>query len=432
MYKKIILVWLFFCCSCGLGYSSSYSALDPEQRSKFNELLDSAFSAYVAEDYEKSFQIFTRVLQIDPKDKTALKGLEQCKEKLEQNRKQREKLQREKIELVKKSMGDEDWVEAADNIASILLFSPNHTEALRLKNDVEAMIRKKMAMVSISSPDNLIFQGMIFYLHARYTQAIKAWKEAQYMVPENVKLAIYVKKAEQLYNDSIRYEVVTLGRQRAKSAFQAENYQEAVNLLKKIIEVEPEDEEAKKELAKAEGLLEKKSKENLLGEYYDKGLSLFLQEKYVESLKYWEAILSISPENEVAKNYVAKINAKGIKSETGAMPLVEVTPVLKTEGTQKPYDKALVFYEKGEYKESLQFLQTYVAKNPKDKEALEWIEKIKKEQTEKAQKFYQRGLVFYSEGSVEEAIKQWEAALHIDPNHAAAQRNLSKLKGEAQ
>ncbi|OGR56617.1 MAG: hypothetical protein A3I11_09395 [Elusimicrobia bacterium RIFCSPLOWO2_02_FULL_39_32] len=432
MYKKIIFVWLFFCCFCGLGYSSSYSTLDPEQRSKFNELLDSAFSSYVAEDYEKSFQIFTRVLQIDPKDKTALKGLEQCKEKLEQNRKQREKLQREKIELVKKSMGDEDWVEAADHIASILSFSPNHTEALRLKNDVEAMIRKKMATVSISSPDNLIFQGIIFYLHARYTQAIKAWKEAQYMVPENVKLAIYVKKAEQLYNDSIRYEVVTLGRQRAKSAFQAENYQEAVNLLKKIIEVEPEDEEAKKELAKAQGMLEKKSKENLLGEYYDKGLSLFLQEKYVESLKYWQAILSISSENEVAKNYVAKINAKGVKSDAEAMLLPVASPGSKAGDVSNPYDKALVLYEKGEYQGSLQSLQQFIEKNPKDKAALEWMERIKKEQGEKAQKFYQRGLVFYSEGSVGEAIQQWEAALQIDPNHAAAQRNLSKLKGEAQ
>lgn len=432
MFKLIISIWFIFSCFLVSSYSSSYSALDPEQRSKFNELLDSAFSAYVAEDYEKSFQIFTRVLQIDPKDKTALKGLDQCKEKLEQNRKQREKLQKEKIELVKKSMGDDDWVEAADHIASILSFAPNHTEALRLKNDVEAMIRKKMATVSISSPDNLIFQGTIFYLHGRYTQGIKAWKEAQYMVPDNVKLAIYIKKAEQLYNDSIRYEVVILGRQRAKSAFQAENYQEAAHLLKKIIEVEPNDQEAKQELAKAEALLEKKSKENLLGEYYDKGLSLFLEEKYAESLKYWQAILSISPENEVAKNYVTKINAKGVKSEDGTEILPVAAPVLKSSETSKPYDKALVFYEKGEYQESLQFLQKYIEKNSKDKAALEWLEKIKKEQQEKSQKFYQRGLVFYSEGSVEEAVKQWEAALHIDPNHAAAQRNLSKLKGEAQ
>src|SRR5262245_440657 len=47
-----------------------------------NQLLDSAFNAYVEKDYQSAMVNFQKALEISPKDEAALKGLQQCRKKL--------------------------------------------------------------------------------------------------------------------------------------------------------------------------------------------------------------------------------------------------------------------------------------------------------------------------------------------------------------
>ncbi|MBI2915724.1 MAG: hypothetical protein HYY07_02570, partial [Elusimicrobia bacterium] len=289
--------------SCSLGWSA-YSTLDEESRKKFNEILDSAFNAYVNEQYDQALQTFQKALSMDPQDTTALKGLSECKEKIEIRRAERLRLQKEKLELVRKSIKDQDWVNAIDQVYNILQNAPTHAEALSLKSELEQLLRKKMATFPVESSDRMIHEGVLYYLQKRYADAAHVWNEAKSLVSDQVKLSIYIQKAEHLLKEGTEYETLTLGRQRARAALESGNLEEAVNLWKKILEYTPDDEEAKKKFDQAQEMLQKKSRETMLGDYYDKGLTLFLEGNFVESLKYWEAILSISPENEVARDYV--------------------------------------------------------------------------------------------------------------------------------
>ena len=431
----------------GVSVFSAYSSLEPEQRKQFNELLDAAFNSYVSEDYNKAMQFFQKALQMDPKDKTALKGFAECKEKVDRNRGEKIKLQKRVVDMAKKSIRNEEWLEAVDHIYEVLSVTPNHAEALSLKNEIEILVRSKMAETPIESAEYLIYQGVYFYANKRYAEALRIWKDASTMVRDQVKLSIYLEKADQRYKQSQQYEVMTVGRQRARAAFEAENYQEAVALWKKILELSPQDEEAGQELKKAQGLLTKKSKENLLGEYYDKGLSLFLEGNFIESLKYWENILSISPENEVAKDYIRKIKSKGgqtpVPAETTKESQAKSNEPKKGEksnGKVLPkdiedlpvniYKKSVALYETGEYQNAIESFETLLKKNPDDQQAIEWIAKIKKERVAKAEEHYQKGLVLYSKSEMDKAIKEWQIALQIYPEHVASNRTLMKVKGD--
>src|SRR5258708_37919092 len=59
------------------------NALKPDEQKMVNQLLDTAFNAYVDQDYAKALANFQKVLQIDPDDKTAKTGMKRCRKKME-------------------------------------------------------------------------------------------------------------------------------------------------------------------------------------------------------------------------------------------------------------------------------------------------------------------------------------------------------------
>jgi tetratricopeptide (TPR) repeat protein len=366
--------------------------------------------------------------------------------------------------------------------------NPNLPQALDLQNNMDKIFKNGIENSKSGSENLLNYQGLSFYLNKQYDEALTTWKDAQKAFPKDVKAGTYIAKAQTTYKKNVYNDVVVLGRGRGKSAFDAGKYDEAVNIWKKIMEFEPNDKEAKEQLAKSQAMLDKKRREALLGDYFDKGLSAFQAGRFEESLAFWENILALDPMNEVANDYVAKIKAKGIvskkeiPSESGKMsaesgeplptpptydsnsfqkmmtptssisepasvpppapsvpaetvpavapppppppekaPEVAVKPVLTS-------DEGIALYQKGKYAQAVQSLEELLKTNPEDAKAKEWIEKVKKVQAQKAQEHYDKGLVSYLEGDKDMAVKEWEEALKIYPQHANSKRALSRLK----
>ena len=82
--------------------------LNTEEREKIQAYLDSAFQAYVEENYLESGRQFQRVLQIDPKDRSALKGLKKANKQIKNRNKQFVKDLRSLHKMAKRG----DWIEA--------------------------------------------------------------------------------------------------------------------------------------------------------------------------------------------------------------------------------------------------------------------------------------------------------------------------------
>lgn len=464
-----------FACILLFSFSALLHSYTSDEQKIVNEFLDTAFNAYVDEDYKKAMLNFQRVLQMNPKDKVALRGLKQCKSRLRKKENYLAKGEQKKLKEAKKLIRREKWIDAIDILFGVLSRVPNQVEALELQNEIGISLKQKMSLIATSSVDRLIYQGVISYLNKQYAEAVKSWKDALVIAPDNVKLTVYVEKSEQLIRENARYDAVILGRSRAKSFFDSGKYEEAVDAWKRLLEFEPNDEEAQKELAKAQELMNSISMESMIGERYDKGLSLYLQGNFPESLKEWESILTINPENEVAKDYVKKIKAKmsisggevykkiekvESKKESGlgekdkekvviisssstesvvkTEPAIKVEPTVESAAPSAKLEKTVVdsceqgitLYKNGQYQESVEFFEKYLNKNPSDGKAKEWLEKVRKEQSDKAEKHYEDGILAYSEGNTNKAIEKWQRALKIFPNHAASQRSLIKVKGK--
>lgn len=459
----------FFLIILGILFSflTALSALTPEQKKIINSYLDEAFNAYVDKDYETAMINFQKALQIDPSDEAALSGVKQCQKKLGYKLKETEKMVKE----IRKLVRQEKWIEAIDHLATVSEIAAGQPPVLDLRTEIDTMLKKKVSQAAQDSAEQQLYQGLSAYLYEQYDQAIHLWEEVQKIVPDNVKIKIYIDKAVELKNQAKKYEILTQGESRAKAAFDAGNYEEAVQIWQQVLKLQPNNEHAKNELIKTQEIAEKKVKQNLIGEYYDKGTDFFAEGNYEESLRQWQNILTIDPKNEVAKKYIEKIEAKGVsilsstdtqkesaipimpEPETTVPPYVttpppETLPKPKWAEKEKPSAPAIVspntelapgsdqtltpgiqLYKNGEYAAAIDFFQDYFEKNPNHAEPKKWLDKIKKEQEELAQKFYDRGLISYSKGDIENALREWQEGLKIHPNHNRTKNALQKVRG---
>ncbi len=423
-----------------------------EEQKSIQQNLNEAFNAYVSQDFEKALQYFQKVLQLDPYDAAATKGVKLCRKKLQRSVMERMNEEEQKLKLTKKLVREEKWLDAIDNLKDIADHRYQQTEALKLLGEVEVIIRKKVSQSVVGSGDYLAYQGILFYMNRRYDDALRVWKEAEQISSENFKVSIYIQRVEQFHKEDAQTES-DAQRKQAKTAFESGNYEESLMLWRKILERYPNDEQASLEVSKLGTLIGKKNNQSIIGEIYDRGWGFFQEEKYTESLNEWNQIVEIDPHNEVALDYIAKIEKMGItigKSsllQPIAKPSVPQNLVAVASATPAPsalresalpdskivvpavkYDAGIKYYNEGNYQKAVEFFNQAFRVNSDDKKAKEWLDKVVGEQSEKADMHYQQGLMSYSLGNVEDAIKAWGKALDVYPNHISTKRAMMKVK----
>ncbi len=445
--------------SATLAFAASVVPSEEEQKA-IQQNLNEAFNSYVSQDFERALMHFQKVLQIDPYDAAALKGVKLCRKNLQRSAVDRMKEEEQKLKLSKKLVREEKWLDAIDNLRDIANHQYLQTDALKLLGEVEVIIRRKISQSVVGSGDYLAYQGILYYMNRRYGEALKVWREAEQISAENFKVTVYIQRVEQFYQETAQTESGAY-RKRAVAAFEAGNYDESLQHWRKVLEYEPKDEQAQLEISKLDGLINKKNNQSVIGEYYDRGWSLFQEEKYAESLAEWKKIVEIDPNNEVALDYIAKIGKMGVAAPAAAapisapataasavsvpaaavpVPVPPVPPVPVAAPAPPPvktpvpaavaalnYDPGVEYFNAGNHLKAVEFFDQLYRSHSDDAKAKEWLDKSLKAQNEKADKHYQQGLMAYSLGNVEDAIKEWRSALDVYPNHPSAKRALLKV-----
>lgn len=398
---------LLFAAGTALPEKLADSPSDTSDLKVMSELLESAFDAYVDEDYDRAILHFQRVLQMNPNDKTAKKGLKQSQKMLEAKRQSVQSNEQDKIRLARKYLKKDKWLDAIDQTAAVLLLNPNSRDALEIQNEISGFCRERMSDQKAPIGSDLIYQAVIHYLNKRYDEAIKLWREVATLRPDDFKILVYIERAEQTVQKSEKYDVMVLGRSRAKAFFASGNYDASGKIWDKILKYDPGDAEAKSWLEKIRKESLKFNRENTIGEYYDKGLELFNKGDYAESLKMWNVILEIDPVNEVAKGYADRLRGKLGSPAAAAAPA-------KAPSVEKPNEPALPGKSGA------------ISRPPgADAPAAPDEANLKEE----AQKHYMQGSLNYAEGRLDDAMKEWREAIRIYPAHAPTLKMLKKISG---
>ena len=197
----------------------------------------------------------------------------------------------------------------------------------------------------------------------------------------------------------------------AKSDWRADKMFRCIGKLERILEIDPNNEAAKKDLKEIpQKIKEDLEKMALVGrdQYYGEAVVAYLDGDYNGAARNLQKILLLTPDDYEVKEWFGRINSL-ISSKSQQQSQSAQTE----EDAMKPIPPAT---------------EKVRAKKVTGEETKRKSSSVSKGDIEKADQFYAIGLKEYAAGYVSKAIDAWETCLKFNPNHEKASAALAKAR----
>ena len=212
--------------------------------------------------------------------------------------------------------------------------------------------------------------------------------------------------------------------------YKNKEYSDAIIELDKVLNVNPDDQEAQKYMALA---------------HFEQGRQSFDNKAYSQAETEFEASLKYNQNCPDCRDYMNKIEKKrsaNLRDEAIALynqkkfkeAIVKFEAVVKND----PKDSGVLAYlEKSHFQQGLILFgkEDYLAARDEFKTALEYnkncnqCEKnIQKSEDAYKEAHYDKGLAYFGDQKLAEAIREWESVAALDPNYKDVNKNLTKAK----
>jgi tetratricopeptide (TPR) repeat protein len=405
------------------------------------ELMDYGFKSFGNGDYEDAVNDFEQVLTREPDNVEAKLALEKAKEELGRQKKNNKK---KEDSAVKNSFAQAEEAEKTgdvgatiDSLWSILESDPQNKKAKKSLDKIRAQYEDKLNNQSQGTSDWNFDQGLLAYLDKDWSRAFDYFQEARRLQPTNEAATDTGQRAQTRLLSMIRQEQMGFYRESAKAFYNQGLVKEALSSWQKVLEINPQDEEARLGIAQSEeaiARLENKTRSDEVITMIEEALTLYADRKWEESLHEWQKIESRYPTVESAKEYITKIEAK---LASLAKERESETVENKNSWRSSKKQTAVAFVPpsltstEGNFPEAIKNMETILRRDPSNIKVAQDMEKAKSRQQELADKYYKDGLIAYSQGKVSEAIRQWQIVLRIDPEHAKARQAVIKAQAES-
>jgi len=275
----------------------------------------------------------------------------------------------------------------------------------------------------------------------------------------------------------------------AAERFRAEgSLEQALDELKIAREYDPTNEEVsgriesiQREILDRQAELTRESEKSLLiNQHFQLGLRYYSNNEYVLARAEWRNVLDIDPENEGARDYLARTEEKitdqiaqhiGRAAELerngqlgGALSEWNQVRMLDPEHAQAAaaverlggrleemrrsyrsasrkleivdlYENALTAFSEGRYADAKSRLDELLRKDPGHEEARNLLRRTERrmtpltdEQKEEIKRLYISGMKFFTQGNYAAAVDEWKKILDIDPDNESVLKNIEEAR----
>lgn len=198
------------------------------------------------------------------------------------------------------------------NVKSTLVFKLKKTQA--------ALQREATQQEREASIRTYLEQGKMYYAEDNLNEAEAAFEMVLSLAPGHEDAVKYLADVELR-----RTELITKYAQEARARTQNKDYTGAIVYWQKVLDLDPENSEARTERAAVQAQLAapapkrkpkapiqvtKKTTGQEITELYNKGVTLFTQEKYDEALKLFKQVLALNPDHLGAQDYKGRTEAR--------------------------------------------------------------------------------------------------------------------------
>lgn len=197
--------------------------------------------------------------------------------------------------------------------------------------------------------------------------------------------------------------VITSKYQKAKRAYDRNDYNNAIALFSEILAINPDHEPSKNLLQKSREKLN-----SLINQHYQRAFAFSQQKEWDRALEECNITLALAPKNSEAIELQRSVLAN-----------------IRVENLEK---RAMEYFQKNDFLNARATFQQVVDREPENINARELLKRCNDELNSKIEELFNIGMISYAEGEYDSAIATWTSILNIDPDHKSAREYIQKAR----
>ncbi|MEO0190708.1 MAG: tetratricopeptide repeat protein, partial [candidate division WOR-3 bacterium] len=324
----------------------------------------------------------------------------------------------------------------------------------KVKKPEEIFAKEKMMS------ETYLNQGIEYYNLGKLEEALNSFDLSLIWLPDNKVAMDWI---ERVQNEK-KVASIEVFFNDGKKEMSKGNYLEALYDFQRALELDS----TRADIRNLKIECEKKIKEGTtqnVKELIEQGLAKFNAQDYLKAVQFWNEALKLEPTNATIRNHIAEANQKMIDEITESLRKINtlinqgsfkkaqdlVKKMLRKYPNQENLSKQKTFIDqkiterineyltKGrelfnaqKYTDAESEFQKVLEYEPKNVQALSYLEKIKREtaggKKEDADRYYLLGIDAYTKNNFELAIDYWDKVLKIDPNYPNVKKNLERAR----
>lgn len=224
----------------------------------------------------------------------------------------------------------------------------------------------------------LYAKGFLSYREAKFDEAVQIWQNYSKIYPGSPEIQDFIQKAEELFQTQAQRQHIQELIKKAEEHVNAGNFPDALALFENVLQIDPGHVKAKNEVKWLKNKIESNKLTALAQTRFEKG-------RFFDATHNCLKALRLDPENKLAEILWDKIQKTLLQTSRAAHPSLEKESGLK---------------------------------------------RITEKDRESAARHYNQGLIYYTQGELEKALKEWKIALRKDPTHTWSQEATRRVRAE--
>jgi len=283
------------------------------------------------------------------------------------------------------------YLKSIEAFEQALALNADYAEAQRYFD-----LAQKSIETQLSEVKRLLAEAERLARRQDFPAAMQRYQQALSIDPNNQTAQEQAKRLEDRVKGYITEKL-----QEGEKAYQRGSYDQATELFRQVLATAPRDETAKAFLQRID-----QQQRQRIEEILQRGQEQFDAKDFSRALNSFEEVLSLDPDN---------VTATQKKQE--AMAKISLAQMI---------ERGRAFYQQNQFFKAMEVFSQVLEQDPGNATSQRFLEDCQKQLESQVDKFFNQGMDYYAAEDYREAIKMWDRALQINPNHAQSRSFKSR------
>ncbi len=283
------------------------------------------------------------------------------------------------------------YLKSIEAFEQALALNADYAEAQRYLD-----LAQKSIDTQLSDVKRLLTEADRLARRQDFPAAMQRYQQALSIDPNNQTAQEQAKRLEDRVKGYIAEKL-----QAGEKAYQRGSLEQAAEFFRQVLATSPRDETAKAFIQRID-----QQQRQRIEEIFQRGQQQFDAKDFSRALNSFEEVLSLDPNHAAAK-----------QKKQEAMARISLAQMI---------ERGRAFYQQNQFFKAMEVFSQVLEQDPGNAASQRFLEDCQKQLELQVDKFFNQGMDYFAAEDYREAIKMWDRALQINPNHAQSRSFKSR------